>query len=300
MLEPPEFSLSPPPGAFPYRYTQDDRFQYRVKVQPAGECLEFVVRAVDTRKVADAAYRQWAGIPRGPRLEPSTDADREDALRRSTERAKRSARLLCLQLGADRLLTFTTRAVLPLETLQVVWDRFCRLARTFDSSFAYIAVPEPHPTNPDHWHIHAAYKGWVNINVLRRMWHAALFSVHGRPKTSSGSGKDSPGNVDVQYRGRGARGIQRARRIASYIGKYITKDLLQRFNKKRYWHTKGVRVPDAQRSWLEAENLDEAMREVMRSYGLLVDDGLPMVKVWKPGNLAFFWTDVRSLPEPPF
>lgn len=297
----PSFDTSPPPGAFPHRFTQDDRFQYRVKVQPAGQCLEFVVRAADTRKAADADYRSWAGIPRGKRL-PSekTEEDRQDDLRRSTERAKRMARLLCLQLGADRLLTFTTRDVLPLETLQVAWDRFCRMARTFDPSFAYIAVPEPHPSNEDHWHVHAAYRGWVNINVVRRMWHAALLTVLGRGRGSDTSGARAPGNVDVQYRGRGAAGISRARRIAGYIGKYITKDLVQRFNKKRYWHTKGVRVPEAQRQWLEADNLDEALREVMRSYGLLVDGGLPVCKVWKPGNLAFFWVDVGKLPEPPF
>ena len=294
----PRFDTSPPLGAFPHRFTQDDRFQYRVKVQPAGQCLEFVVRAADTRKAAEADYRQWAGIPRGPRLEPETEEDREDSLRRSTERAKRMVRLLSLELQADRLLTFTTRDTFPLEDLQVIWDRFCRLARAADPSFAYIAVPEPHKDR-DHWHIHAAYKGWININVVRRMWHAAIITFTGRQRSST-RGADSPGNVDVQYRGTKAHGISKTRRIAGYISKYITKDLVQRFNKKRYWHTKGVRVPDAQRQWLEAENLDEAMREVMRSYGLLVDSGLPAVKVWKPGNLAFFWVDVAKLPEPPF
>jgi hypothetical protein len=294
----PLFSLDPPPGTYPYRHTQDDRFQYRAKVQPAGECLEFVVRAVDTRRAAEADYRAWAGIPRGKRTEPESDQDRDDSIRRSTERARRMVRLLSLEMGADRLLTFTTRDTYALDTLQVIWDRFCRMARAFDPSFSYIAVPEPH-ADKDHWHIHAAYKGWVNINVVRRMWHAAICSVTGRGKHSDTAGTRSPGNVDVQYRGK-ASGIQKARRIAGYISKYITKDLIERFNKKRYWHTKGVKVPEAKRKWLEADNLDEAMREVMASYGLLVDGQFPVCKVWKPGNLVFFWVHSDQLPAPPF
>jgi hypothetical protein len=292
------FGLNPPPGAYPYRHTQDDRHQYRVKVQPAGKVLEFTVRSVDTEKCADAAYRSWSGAARGQRLEPPTEADRQDAIRRSTERAKRMVRLLSLHLGADRLLTFTTRDTYALDQLQIIWDRFVRLARSCDPSFAYIAVPEPHKDKA-HWHIHAAYKGWVNINVVRRMWHASILSVSGRSHHSDTSGVRSPGNVDVQYRGR-AHGITKARKIAGYISKYITKGLVERFNKKRYWHTKGVSVPEAQRKWLESDNLDGAIRETMRAYGLLVDDQFPVCRVWKPGNLAFFWVETHALEPPPF
>lgn len=293
---------SPPPGVFPYRHTQDDRHQYRVKVQPAGKCLEFVVRSVDTQKCADADYRAWAGIKRGQRVEPLTDTDRQDILRRSTERAKRQVRLLALTMGADRLLTFTTRETYALETLQVIWDRFCRLARAFDPSFQYIAVPEPHKDR-DHWHIHAAYRGWININVCRRMWHAAIASVNGRSsdRAASYAGKGSPGNVDVQYRGRkGVSDISKARRIAGYISKYITKELVERFNKKRYWHTKGIKVEERKMQWLEAATLKDAIVETMRRFGLLVDNQFPVCSaVWNPGNMAFFWVETHAL-EPPF
>lgn len=294
----PSFSLDPPPGTYPYRFTQDDRFQYRAKVQSAGDCLEFVVRAVDTRRCAEQDYRNWLGVKRGKRLEPPPDTEREDSIRRSTERARRMVRLLCLEMRADRLLTFTTRETYAIDQLQVIWDRFCRMARTFDPSFKYIAVPEPHKDR-DHWHIHAAYRGWVNINVVRRMWQAAIFSVTGRPHHSDASGARSPGNVDIQFRGRGA-GISRARRIAGYISKYITKDLIERFNKKRYWHTKGVKVPESVREWLESKDLNTAVIELMRAHGLLVDGQFPAVKVWRPGNLAFFWVEKDSLPPPPF
>ena len=70
---------SPPPGKYPYRFTQDDRFQYRVKVQPAGDSLEFVVRSADTRRYADADYRSFHGVPRGvKRAAPIDDDDTRD------------------------------------------------------------------------------------------------------------------------------------------------------------------------------------------------------------------------------
>lgn len=300
----PDLPAGPAPGSYPHRLTYEDRFQYRVKVQPAGECLEFVVRPSDTRLAAMADRNAWLGLQRGPRSEPSSDADREDSVRRSVERSRRMVRLLAIQIRADRLLTFTTRGVYDRETLQVIWDRFNRLARRVMGGFQYVAVPEPHPTNPAHLHIHAAVSGWVNISLLRRVWHAAIQSVDAGARLhvaahGGASGKGSPGNVDVQYRGR-AFGLNKTRRIASYIGKYITKDLLPIFNKKRYWVTKGVAVPDPLRKWLAADNLDEAIREVMRMHGLLVDQEYPAVKVWRPGALAFFWVPVSGLPEPPF
>lgn len=298
---------SPPPGKYPYRHTQDDRFQYRVKVQPAGDSLEFVVRAADTRRYADADYRSFHGVPRGvKRAAPIDDDDtRQDSTRRSVERAKRMVRLLAIEMRADRLLTFTTRIPYDIDLLRTIWDRFARLARTMDSGFQYVAVPEPHPSNPSHWHIHAAYRGWINVNILRRMWHAAILSVcrgadpSRRSRALPLKGADSPGNVDVRYRGR-SHGIDKTRRIASYIGKYITKDLIAQFNKKRYWHTKGIGVPEARSKWLKSDDLEGALREVMESWGLLVDGEFPALKVWRPGNLAFFWVPIDGLPEPPF
>lgn len=295
---------SPPPGAYPYRYTHEDRFQYRVKVQPAGDCLEFIVRASDTRLPAMAEHRAFHGVGRQPRIAPADDADREDSVRRSVERSRRMVRLLALQIRADRLVTFTTRESYDRPTLQVIWDRFHRLVRRVCGGFAYIAVPEPHK-DKNHLHIHAAIHGWVNIKLLRRCWHAAICSVdsgaRSRVAASPGgaTGSAAPGNVDVQYRGK-AHGLAKTRRIAGYIGKYITKDLLPVFNKKRYWCTKGVKVPEPQRKWLQADNLDAALLEVMREWGLIVDQEYPALKVWKPGNLAFFWVPLDGLPEPPF
>lgn len=296
---------SPPPGTYPHRFTDDDRYQYRVKVQPAGDSLEFVVRCSDTRKSALADHRAFHGIGRQPRYAPPDDQDRADSLRRSLERSKRMVRLLAIQIRADRLITFTTRETYDRPTLQTIWDRFHRLARRVCGGFAYVAVPEPHPSNPDHLHIHAATHGWINVNIIRKCWQAAIVSVDGRARARAHAGPHgmagagSPGNVDIQYRGK-AHGLAKTRRIATYIGKYITKDVLPLFNKKRYWVTKGVSVPDPQRKWLEAENLDAALIEVMREWGLLVDGEFPAVKVWKPGNLAFFWVALADLPEPPF
>ena len=56
--------FSDQPGQFPFRLTHEDRFQYRVKVQPVAGQLEFSIRAVDTRLAANAAKRAFEGYPK--------------------------------------------------------------------------------------------------------------------------------------------------------------------------------------------------------------------------------------------
>jgi len=77
------------------------------------------------------------------------------------------------------------------------------------------------------------------------------------------------GNVDVRYiRQQGHHGTAR---IARYVSKYISKgfDDIERFNKKRYW-VSDRDLPEAQRLWLRARSIGEAIKEVVdRSYGAI-------------------------------
>jgi hypothetical protein len=85
------------------------------------------------------------------------------------------------------------------------------------------------------------------------------------------SGVNSPGNVDIQYiKVRGGKAEQTVK-VARYISKYITKGDFERFNKKRYWSTKGVKVLDARRVWLKSMSLGDAITESYRELGLFSD-----------------------------
>lgn len=289
------FSLDPRPGAFPYRYTQDDRFQYRVKVQPVADYLEFDIRPVDTRLPAMAAQRQWMGCPK--RLGPKPDTDRDGNLARAVQRARSTVRLMCIELKVDRMLTFTIRkwdgVALDYETVLKAWDLFRRMAVRWDPTFAYVAAPEEHKKGG--YHIHAGIHGYVNINIIRRMWQSALNRVMGRAQSLI-HGEDSPGTVNISHRPIRGDQMKRSCKVASYIAKYLGKSLEVEFNRKRYFHTKGIKLTPAQRLWLEAEDRESALVEVIERYGLR--DWFE-VEFWRrDGQSVWFRVPVASIPPP--
>ena len=72
--------------------------------------------------------------------------------------------------------------------------RYLRLAGV---DFQYVSVLERHPTNPDHLHMHVAWRGegFVNYNMLRRFWHMAIGKRAGVVVKKVLRGPDSLGNV---------------------------------------------------------------------------------------------------------
>lgn len=297
------FDTSPVAGQFPYRYTQDDRFQYRVKVQPVAGHLEFSLRCVDTRLSANAARREWEGFPKRG-VSTSEAKDPEDSIRRSKLRAKGMVRLLALELAIDRMFTFTIRHTgepMPYDLVLKAWDLFRRSMETAYPDFRYIATPERQKNGQ--WHIHAGTHGFMNINVLRRLWHSALNRVLGRSLMLT-SGKDTPGHVHIGTKGHllGDR-VKKASKIACYISKYIGKAMDVALNRKKYFHSYGVQITPAQRKWLEACTRDGALLEIMQAYGLVDEAGGVYtgwdIPVWRrDGNSAWFRVEAQAIPPP--
>lgn len=291
------FDLEPPPGQFPFRLTQDDRYQYRVKVQPVAGQLEMSIRSTDTRLAAMAARRQWEGFP--VRTGPAPDTDREDNIRKAKLRAKGQVKLLAMELGVDRLLTFTIRkvgdAVMSYDDVLKAWDYFRRMALRWDSTFAYVAAPEVQKNGQ--YHVHAGIKGFVNVRILTRMWQSALNRVLKRSQKMV-SGPDSPGTCNITKALRGQT-LQKAKNIARYIAKYIGKALDTGFNRKTYFHTVGIKISPAQAQWLEANSRDGAVMEVLRKWGLVDDLGMPKVDIWfRDSCSAWFSVPADSIPPP--
>ena len=270
-------------GDFPHLPYTQEKYQYRLKVQPftAGG-FEAVVKLVDVEQVARLKESQELGILKKPRTERPPE-EREEAILSAKRRAKQMVRYKCKEMGANRLLTLTTRETLPILSLLACFQKFLYLVeRAIGEKLLYIAVPEQHPTNPDHLHLHIAVNTFLNVNVIRKCWHAALVArlparKDGQPDEQGGmpdcTGKNSPGNVDIQYiKTRGGKGAQTVK-VARYISKYITKGDFERFNKKRYWSTKGVKVLDARRVWLKSMSLGDAITESYRELGLFGHSG---------------------------
>lgn len=285
----------PSAGQYPYRYTQDDRFQYRVKVQPVAGHLEFYIRCVDTRLPAMADQRAFMGNPKRQYNVAQDPADRLDNQLKATQRAKRKVRLLCMEAGVDRLFTFTTRAFLNRDTLLKAWDLFRRVMETHWKNFRYVATIEHHKSGQ--LHIHAGLSGFHNINHLRKIWHTCLNRVLGRDQ-SLVHGPDSPGNVNIPKSRSRTRhtGVKGAMAIAGYIAKYVGKELTQAFNRKRYLHTKNVTLSPAQSQWLKADNIEQAILETAERYDFV--DLLGDMKTFK--GSAFIRVHLDDFPPPPF
>lgn len=274
-----------PYGALPHQPYPVEKYQWRAKVQPfSAGGYEVTAKLVDVEKVAKSVEAGMYGFVRGTRTE-SISQDREADIIKATQRAKRQVRLTCKEMGANRLLTLTTRQTMPLDSLLAIWQTFVPMVeRALGGKFFYLAVPEPHPSNPAHLHLHVAVNVFLPVHTLRRCWHAAVAThIAGvRGNTSAiMRGKHAPGNVDLQYIRAKGQGEVRSK-VAKYISKYITKDCLQRFNRKRYWASKGSSLLECRQIWLKARNNGDVIDE-LRELGLISD----VIKPQKTGNLFF-------------
>ena len=295
-------------GQAPRHHFADFPEQFRLKVQRFGVVpCEVTVQRIHRIVLHDT--RSYDGdIDRIGRRFGRRDPDRPrtaESLERSQRRAKMAVRLKVTELAPHSLVTFTTRKLLSLDELANRWERFVLLVRRVEPGFEYVCVPEPHPKNPDHLHLHVATRGRVSRDTLRRLWHIALEAGEGRRVTATLRGSAAPGNIDDQpIKGRDV--IKRIRKIGRYISKYITKDLLERFNRRRYWPSKGINLQAAQVFWLKSLSMAEAIREGMRMLGHWQDlsdcDGAPAFKVFHPGGDRVAWWQVTddAIPAPPF
>ena len=295
--------MLPDPVQTPRHHWFTDPEQYRVKVQtytrlPPEVTVQRISFERDVRAYR-AAYDSGrpSAFPRRARPDPSAPRD-DESIERSQRRAKTGVRKAVTELAPDALVTLTTREVMPLNDLLWVFQHFTRGLRRI-IEFEYVAVPERHPTNPDHLHIHMAYRGRVNISVIRRMWHIALEARKGRRVTCILRGSESPGNIDVQ-KVKARDGLRRIRKIARYISKYITKDLIAEFNRRRYWPSKGISVHDARVYWLDSLTMTDAIREACQLLGEWdYAAHAPGQKLFKPSDrVAWFAIDPDRTPPP--
>jgi len=288
-----------------------DREQYRLKVRrfsnvPAELTVQKISFEKDYERYCRAAENATA-------IESSTFRGRggsrsrgdalqsDESLERSQRRAKTQVRLHVVELAPTALVTFTTRETMSLDALLWCWQYFTRLMHRAGIEFEYVAVPERHPTNPDHLHLHVAYRGRTPFDQLRRFWHIALEARHGRKVLFTLRGAASPGNVDVQ-RVKAREQIKRVRKIARYISKYITKDLISEFNRKRYWPSKGIDLQAAAVYWLDSLNMPDAIREACRMMGQYDESlGLVCQSFFNPSDrVAWCAIDPAATPDPPF
>ena len=300
----------------PLHFWAGETEQFRVKLQRFSNCPpEFVVQKISFQKdleryqkAAERAQAVESTLPprrsRSARLEPSERS--VESLENSQRRAKTNIRKLTVELAPNHFTTFTTREHGPNyfspEEWGVMWSSFVRLVRLAGIDFEYVAVLERHPTNPLHLHLHVAWRGQANYNFLRRFWHIVVGRQMGLDIRKMVRGGDAPGNIQDQPVKALRGSFKQVRKIAKYISKYITKDLIAEFNKRRYWPSRGIDLQSAQVFWLDGLTQADAVREACLLLGQWDDQaGLCPQRFFAPSDRVFWCAiDPALTPPPPF
>jgi hypothetical protein len=128
-----------------------------------------------------------------------------------------------------------------IEVWAAWWDEFRRRLNRLQD-FHYVAVPERQERGA--WHIHVAVNGRQNWKLLRSIWLSVI----------SKAGTDGAVNDSIRsfkkycvFKRIGGKGRAMRHLIATYIAKCVGKDAAGAgFNKKRYWTSKGIPIPEVQ------------------------------------------------------
>ncbi|HVL77377.1 MAG TPA: hypothetical protein VM406_15290 [Noviherbaspirillum sp.] len=172
------------------------------------------------------------------------EGDREKNIARAARRAKTQVRRRCKMIGADCMLTLTYRENMQdVERLERDVKAFVKRLRDL-GPFEYVLCIEPQKRGALHVHMACqSFPAWMvnsdgvrvkSFNLIRSIWRRVV-------------GRDN-GNVDVTR----PRGRNAAHRIASYIAKYVAKNVEDsELNAKRYWSSKGIPAPKVTRIWFD-------------------------------------------------
>ena len=112
--------------------------------------------------------------------------------------------------------------------------------RRHGRKFRYLIVPERHKNNA--WHFHALLEGYQNETEGFYTRKNKYITVSELKKTK----KDKNRKFIVRYKlGRSEIApIKDKTKMSSYIKKYITKELIQDKNAKRYWASRNLKTPE--------------------------------------------------------
>lgn len=271
---------------------------------------ECTVRRIDLEKIGAAMERD---VRRGKREAP--DVISEDCVARAGQRAKRRVRLLVKNMGATNLVTLNLRegpntkdwsnekfewweaegkdawfkSVSPFKDADWwarSWDKLRRMLERVIGKFPYVAVLEEH--RKGNFHLHVAWVGKVNLNVMRGAWWAIC-------------GGRGAGNVDSKYI-KVARTCNRTTVIARYISKYVSKHFESaanyRFNKKRYWASRQD-MPEVRRYILAQDSVGDVLDALKPWLEIRVDDRHNFFMF--PDIDGFWWNYIPSASAgPPF
>ncbi len=189
------------------------------------------VEAMALKLNSDDSIRRGGGAKR-----ENTEKKEMDAitLSKSQSRAKKTIRHRLMQMCSDRMLTLTYKE--NMTDLKQGWSdikKFSRLMKeAFPEDWSYVCVPEFQKRGAVHFHM--GISGYYPVNKVRAIWRAVV----------------GEGNIDVTSpRQTIGKDSWNPKRIANYLGKYLSKEDSVEFNKRRYSST-SITLPTPITGWL--------------------------------------------------
>lgn len=265
-------------------YEKSVHFRAKVQEFSAGGC-EVTISAINMNRYSDRALQKRQNGARIARKGTVED------LEKSRRRAKRTVRLKCKEMGADHLVTLTTRAILSMADLTAAFARFTDLLKYhLGVKLEYVCVPEQHPTNLEHLHLHLAIRGRLGARqmvIFRRCWYVSLGGK------GNAKGADVPGGFNIRHIRVSGGPLRRMDKIAAYLSKYITKASCVAFNKKSYWASK-IDIPAARSYWLKASRIGEALVEFLVTFDFFPSHSGQ--DFFHARNIDLIW--MRYVPDP--
>ncbi len=154
-------------------------------------------------------------------------------LKKSQSRAKKKVRHAAYQIGVDRMITLTYRE--NMMDIDRAWRDFKlfnqAMKRKFPNRWSYVVTPEFQKRGAIHFHL--AVSGFYHANTVRRIWQKVV----------------GEGNIDITSPKKYGFNSWNPKRIARYIGKYMTKNETVEFNRRRY-STSKIEPPQTLTGWL--------------------------------------------------
>ena len=173
--------------------------------------------------------------PGGKRRVSARHYQDEETIQAAVRRARRTIREKCLSIEADHMFTLTTRANVQNIDLFYGWFvKWIRRLRDNGIVFPYIAVAELQKRGAIH--IHLATNRFLPVKVLHYHWNKII--------------ENTDGNVDAKYftgtRTRHRTYKWQPEKLAYYIAKYIGKETVAEFGRKRYRTSLNIKVAKQQ------------------------------------------------------
>lgn len=305
---------------FPVHDVWAEPVQIRAKLQQFSTLPpELTLRQVDHSRDLDrymAAYRRDCALNPGsapgreiavaPRRRKPRDPDaprNPENLDRAMRRRKSKLRHTVKELAPNAFITLTSRGLLvSLDLAGLAYAEWLRLVRKhYGEAFAAVWVPEWH-AGGTHLHLHVAARLPGDLReactALRFFWHRALCKATGRPipRTLLRRG-ESPGNIDINTKGlRGKTTLDRANKIARYMSKYLTKDMVLEFGRKAYSPTKNIEVAAAVYFWCTELTLEQARAEALRLLGYTNPLEVAIASEFAPEGAPLRWIELAESP----